>query len=132
MLLFTSVYLCASAEEASKSEDRLVLFGKAREAGASYLIYSPCLPTLLNDMVESVHIGTVFIEISIRFKVVANKDFGRQRKWILTHQHCTTCLPPDTLAHRLLRCTYPDCNFVRRGSLWIDRNPTFFKFNQSH
>ena len=27
------------------------------------------------------------------FKVVANKDLGRQRKWILTHQHCTTCLP---------------------------------------
>ena len=26
-------------------------------------------------------------------KVVANKDLGRQRKWILTHQHCTMCLP---------------------------------------
>ena len=28
-----------------------------------------------------------------RIKVVANKDLGCQRKWILTHQHCTTCLP---------------------------------------
>ena len=26
-------------------------------------------------------------------KVVANKDLGRQRKWILTHEHCKTCLP---------------------------------------
>ena len=29
----------------------------------------------------------------LTFKVVANKDLGRQRKWILIHQHCTTCLP---------------------------------------
>ena len=25
-------------------------------------------------------------------KVVANKDLGHQQQWILTHQHCTTCL----------------------------------------
>ena len=30
--------------------------------------------------------------ISYNIKVVANKDLGRQQKWILTHQHCT-CLP---------------------------------------
>ena len=33
------------------------------------------------------------ITINIVIKVVPNKDFGRQRKWILTHQHCTKCVP---------------------------------------
>ena len=32
-------------------------------------------------------------QLTHAFKVVANKDLGRQQKWILTHQHCTTCLP---------------------------------------
>ena len=34
-----------------------------------------------------------FKALCIDIKVVANKDLGCQRKWILTHQHCTTCLP---------------------------------------
>ena len=33
-----------------------------------------------------------FYTISCFFKMVANKDFGHQRKWILTHQEYTTCL----------------------------------------
>ena len=31
--------------------------------------------------------------LTFKVKVVANKDFGCQQKWILTHLHCTTCLP---------------------------------------
>ena len=42
-------------------------------------------------------------------KVVANNDFGCQQKWILTHQHCTTCLP-HAKSRFLIIFTIPICS----------------------
>ena len=41
---------------------------------------------------SSVNLNKIASEVMKLIKVVANNDLGRQRKWILTRQHCT-CLP---------------------------------------
>ena len=48
--------------------------------------------SVISYMKAGTSLGIDRILINI-LKVVANKDFGHQQKSVLTHQHCTTCLP---------------------------------------